>query len=86
MPISADRIVSRFDTPGLRSGSKRISRSPSVTAERIFLADTFGSSSSEEAPVGATPTCSSSCRRVLQVVIFACALTMCGSGTTKVSP
>ena len=45
MPVTADWMVSRLDTPGLASRSKRISRSLSVTAERIFLAVFFGSSS-----------------------------------------
>ena len=48
--VTADWIVSRFETPGLASGSKRISRSVSVTAERIFLAVTFGSSSRSISP------------------------------------
>ncbi|CAG7258564.1 hypothetical protein PICSAR29_04276 [Mycobacterium avium subsp. paratuberculosis] len=38
-------MLSRLDTPGLASVSNRISRSLSVTAERIFLADNAGSSS-----------------------------------------
>ena len=38
--------------PGLISRSKRISRSVSVTAERIFFAETFGSSSRSMIPPG----------------------------------
>src|SRR2546423_10055531 len=37
-PVDAPRIDSRFDTPGLRSGSKRTSLSVSVTARLIFFA------------------------------------------------
>ncbi len=36
--------------PGFASRSKRISRSVSVTAERIFFAVTFGSSSIQTIP------------------------------------
>ena len=45
-------MVRRLETPGLASGSKRISVSESVTAERIFFAETLGSSRSSMMPVG----------------------------------
>ena len=38
-PVTADWMLSRLETPALASGSKRISRSLSVTAERIFAKD-----------------------------------------------
>ena len=41
---SADMMDSRFDTPGLFSGAKRISPSESVTARLIFLRITSGAS------------------------------------------
>ena len=44
--------MSRLLTPGFSSGSKRISVSESVTAERIFLALTCGSSSISMMPAG----------------------------------
>ena len=37
--------MSRLETPGFSSGSKRTSDPESVTAERIFFAETLGSSS-----------------------------------------
>ncbi len=42
----------RLDTPGFSSGSKRISVPESVTADRIFLALTRGSSRSSMMPAG----------------------------------
>ena len=42
----------RFETPGFSSASKWISVPESVTAERIFFAETFGSSSRSMIPVG----------------------------------
>ena len=45
-------MVSRLEIPGFSSGSKRISLPESVTAERIFLALTRGSSSSSMMPAG----------------------------------
>ena len=45
-------MVSRLDTPALFSGSKMTSRPESVTADRIFLALTFGSSSRSMMPAG----------------------------------
>ncbi len=50
MPSNAERIVSRLETPGFSPRSKRISRSVSVTAERIFFAVFAGSSSSHTTP------------------------------------
>ena len=52
MPVSAEKIVSRLETPGLSPRSKRISEPESVTAERIFFAETLGSSSSSMIPAG----------------------------------
>ena len=45
VPVTADWMVSRFDTPGFRVGVVAHFPPLSVTAERIFLAVTFGSSS-----------------------------------------
>ena len=45
-------MVSRLLMPGFSSGSKRTSEPESVTAERIFLALTLGSSSSSMMPAG----------------------------------
>jgi hypothetical protein len=45
-------MVSRLLTPGFSSWSKRTSLPESVTAERIFFAETFGSSSSSMMPAG----------------------------------
>ncbi|SKW97688.1 Uncharacterised protein [Mycobacteroides abscessus subsp. massiliense] len=45
-------MLSRFETPGLASLSKRISRSLSVCADLIFLAETAGSSSKLINPAG----------------------------------
>ena len=44
--------MSRLETPGFASRSKRISASESVTAERIFFALTPGSSSISMMPAG----------------------------------
>jgi hypothetical protein len=49
--VKAERIASRFVTPGFACRSARISRSVSVTAERIFLAVRFGSSSRRMRPL-----------------------------------
>ena len=68
------------------AGSKMISRPVSVTAERIFLADFAGSSSSSMMPAGDDADLDifavGSCRSV----IFAVSLTMCGAGTVNVWP
>ena len=50
MPDRAEWIESRLEMPGLLSSSKRISRSASVTAERIFFAMRDGSSSRLTSP------------------------------------
>ena len=49
--VNAERIASRFVTPGFPARSARISRSVSVTAYRIFFAVRFGSSSSSTRPL-----------------------------------
>ncbi len=54
--------------PGLAAVSNRISRSVSVTAERMRLATTFGSSSSSISPLGALGALAHLRRRLLQVV------------------
>ncbi len=53
VPVTADWMFNRLDTPGLTSG--RMSRSLSVMAERIFLADNAGSSSRLDEPASACP-------------------------------
>lgn len=79
-------MVSRFETPALFSASKRTSRPVSVTAERIFFAERFGSSSSSTRPFAADADllifAVGSCRSK----IFAVSLTMWGSGTVNVLP
>jgi len=68
------------------TSSNTISRPESVTAERIFLADTLGSSSNSTMPDGEELDllifAVGSCRST----IFAVALRMYGDGTVKVSP
>ena len=51
-PDRALWMVSRLVTPGLLTGSATTSRPVSVTADRIFLALTAASSSSDRAPAG----------------------------------
>lgn len=51
-PVRAARMVSRLATPGLRTSSKEISRSESVTADLIFRVLTLGSSSNSMIPLG----------------------------------
>ncbi len=45
-------MVRRFEIPGFSSSSKRTSVPESVTADRIFFADTLGSSSISMMPAG----------------------------------
>ena len=80
----AARIVSRLETPGLASGSKRISVSLSVTADLMRLVMTLGSSSRNTAPVGSDLLIFDvgSCRSRILAVSFA----MSGFGTVKVGP
>lgn len=52
MPDTAERMLSRLETPGLASRSKRTSVPSSVTADLIFLAVFFGSSRMLMSPFG----------------------------------
>ena len=52
VPDTAARMVSRLETPGLASRSKRTSVPSSVTADLIFLAVFFGSSRMLMSPFG----------------------------------
>ena len=77
---------SRFETPGLLTGSNRISRSVSVTADLIFFAVTDGSSSSQIMPSSVSADLRHLGGRILQVVDLRGLLQDRASGTTKVSP
>ena len=76
--------MSRLETPGFSSGSKRTSVPESVTAERIFLADTLGSSSISTIPAGEEADFDIFAVGSWRSVIFAVALRMYGSGSRKV--
>ncbi len=64
-------MVSRFEIPGLFSSSKRTSVPESVTAERIFFADTLGSSSISMMPAGEDADLDIFARGSWRSVIFA---------------
>ena len=86
VPVAAARMASRFDTPGLVSGSKRTSPSVSVTARRILRLTSSGSSSRYTVPWGDSDVLPifpvGFCRSMMR----APTLGMAASGTTNVSP